>query len=49
MGCIFGGYTDIDWTSEMKELIGGNNSFIFSIRNDSSIVKLKCMKEKNEI
>lgn len=39
----------IDWTSEMKELIGEGHSFIFSIRDDSSIVKLKCLKEKNEI
>jgi hypothetical protein len=46
---IFGGYTDIAWTSEKKDLFENGNSFIFSIRNDQSIVKLKCLRKKNEV
>ena len=43
-GSIFGGYTDIAWTSEKKDFLGNCNSFIYSIKNDQSIVKLKCLK-----
>ena len=34
MGRIFGGYTDIPWTSENGFKVGNGNTFIFSLRDD---------------
>ena len=38
---IFGGYTDIEWKSSGSYISGNRNSFLFSIRNDGSIVRIK--------
>ena len=36
MGKIFGGYTDISWTSGGSYKKGNGNSFIFTLRNDEN-------------
>ena len=46
---IFGEFTDIDWTSELGNKSGNGNSFIFSLRDDSNFVKLKCLNKKSEV
>ncbi len=55
MGRIFGGFTDLSWSSDgagnygMKEGLG--NSFIFSLRDDQNFVILKFITDlcKREI
>ena len=42
---IFGGYTDISWTSNKGFKNGDGNSFIFSLRDDSNFVLLKCLNK----
>ena len=44
-GKIFGGYTDIEWTSIRGNKSGNGNSFVFSYRDNSSIIKLKCLRK----
>jgi hypothetical protein len=54
-GEIFGGYTDISWTSykirskgdELKA--GKGNSFLFSLRQDFNFTQLKCKNKKSEV
>jgi hypothetical protein len=48
MGKVFGGYTDISWQSSGGYKTGNGNSFIFSLRDDSNFVKLKCLKKEYE-
>ena len=48
-GKIFGGFTDIDWTSKNGSKSGNGNSFVFSLRDDSNFVKLKCLKKEYEV
>ena len=49
MGRVFGGYTNIPWTS-IEGFKGGNGkSFIFSLRNDDTFVKLRCLDNYNEV
>lgn len=44
-GNVFGGYTDIPWDSpsSSKKIKKNGNSFVFSLRDDNSIVKLQNM------
>ena len=46
---IFGGFTDIAWTNNGGYKSGNGNSFIFSLRDDISFVKLKCLNKEYEI
>ena len=46
---VFGGYTDIPQRRGAGRRSGNGNSFIFSIRPDSTIVKLKCLKKEFEM
>ena len=46
---IFGGFTDIDWKSNGGFIKGNGNSFIYSLRDDSNFVKLKCLKKEYEV
>ena len=39
-GRLFGGFTDIPWTSDNKEVYKNGNSFIFSLRPDGTLEKL---------
>lgn len=36
-GKIFGGYTNIPWSSDGREKIGNGQSFVFSIRDNNTI------------
>ena len=45
MNKIFGGYTDISWTSIDGWIEGNGNSFIYSLRDDNNFVMLKCLKK----
>lgn len=38
---IFGGYTDIAWKSSGCKQIGQGNSFLYSVRSNDKIVKMK--------
>ena len=50
MGRVFGGFTDISWELDSGNFKEGNgNSFIFSVRDDQNIVKLKCLKKEKEV
>ncbi len=49
MGKIFGGYTDIPWQTNGSWVTGNGNSFVFSLRDDFNFVKLRCLKEENEV
>jgi len=42
---IFGGYTPIPWRDEGGLQKFDNSSFLFSIRDDKTIVKLKSIKD----
>ena len=48
-----GAYTDIPWTSHIGEnqgrKSGSGNSFLFSLREDLSFIKIKCTKKENEV
>ncbi len=46
---IFGGYTDIPWTSVGNFNEGNGNSFIFSMRDDMSFMKIRCLNTKKEV
>ena len=49
MGRVFGGYTNIPWTS-IEGFKGGNGkSFIFSLRDDDTFVKLRCRDNGYEV
>ena len=37
---IFGGFTDIDWTTIFGSKSGNGNTFIYSLRDDSNFVIL---------
>ena len=43
MGKVFGVFTDIPWSNDRGSVTGNGNTFIFSIRDDFSFVKLKCL------
>ena len=49
-GAIFGGYTDIPWQNDGTGIESGishlGNSFVFSVRRDGSVVKLKSVGGK---
>jgi hypothetical protein len=49
MGKVFGYYTDIAWTNNRGWVDGNGNSFVFSLRDDFNFVKLKCLKNQNEV
>ena len=52
MGKIFGAYTDIIFNSPEninKKKSGNGNSFVFSLRDDSKFVILKCKDKENEV
>jgi hypothetical protein len=49
MGKIFGAYTDIPWKLDSGWKTGNGNSFLFSLRDDSNFVKLRCLKKDREI
>ena len=53
MGKIFGGYTHIPWTSPEcnwgEHYQGDRKSFLFSIRDDFNIIKLRCIEETEEV
>ena len=49
MGRIFGGYTDISWKKTGNGKDGSGNSFVFSLRDDSNFVKLKCLDKRREV
>ena len=44
-GTVFGGFTPISWEAlENGKMIAGNgDSFIFTIKNEKDIIKLKCI------
>ncbi len=50
---IFGGYTDIQWTSGRREKYGWKtgpgNSFLFTLRDDMNFIKLRCTHKKCEV
>ena len=47
---IFGGFTDIAWTNDGGGYKKGNgNSFIFSLRDDNTFVKLKSLIKDHEV
>ena len=48
-GKIFGGYTDIPWDDKGGNKQGNGNSFIFSFRDNSDVVKLRCLKKEYEV
>ena len=49
MGKIFGAYTDIPWKLDSVWRKGNGNSFLFSLRDCSYFVKLKCLDKDHEI
>ena len=42
---VFGGYTDIEWTSSNSGKQQDGNSFLFSLRPDDELVKLEHKKK----
>ena len=49
MGKVFGAYTDIPWQSSGSNKSGEGNTFVFSLREDSNFVKLKCLDKSYEV
>ena len=49
MGKVFGAYTDIPWESSGGTKSGQGNTLIFSLREDSNFVKLKCLDNTGEV
>ena len=59
MGKVFGAYTDIPWQSSGGNrryyhsyggsISGQGNTFVFSLREDSYFVKLKCLNKSYEV
>ena len=49
MGNVFGGFTDIPWELYGGRKSGNGNSFVFSLREDSNFVKLKCLEKNFEV
>ena len=49
MGKIFGGYTDVSWSSNEGYKKGNGNTFVFSLRDDFNFIKLKCLNKSNEV
>ena len=49
MDKVFGGYTDISWQKNGDWKDGNGNSFVFSLRDDLNLVKLKCLNKSNEV
>ena len=52
-GKVFGGYTDIPWSTpkdgDVEYKSGNGNSFIFSLRDDFNFVQLKCLDKSKEV
>lgn len=46
---IFGGFTDIAWGLDGGHKGNNGKSFLFSIRDDQSIVKLDCIDNEHEV
>ncbi len=46
---IFGGYTDIQWTSDEGYKSGSGNSFLFTLRDDMNFITLRCTNKKIEV
>ncbi len=46
---ISGWYTDVQWKSIGGTVEGSGNSFIFLLRDDMSLIKLKCKNKANEV
>ena len=42
---IFGAYTDIQWTSDNGYKAGHGNSFLFVLRDDMNLIKLRCLNK----
>ena len=49
LGKIFGGYTDISWGNFGTWIRGKGNSFIFSLRDNSTFVFLRCRNKNKEV
>ena len=49
MGRVFGGYTNIPWTSIEGIKRGNGKSFVFSLRDDDTFVKLRCRDNRYEV
>ncbi len=45
---ISGWYTDIQWTSDRGYKEGSGNSFIFVLRDDMNLIKLRCKNKQRE-
>ncbi len=46
---IFGAYTDIQWTSDKDFITGHGNSFLFVLRDDMNLIKLRCTNKEREV
>ena len=46
---IFGGFTDIDWTSIEGVKSGNGNSFLHSLRDNSRFEIIRCLPKNNEV
>lgn len=49
---LFGGYTDISWTTPIgntKKVEGKGNSFLFTFDNEQKMKIFKCLKKENEV
>ena len=46
---ISGWYTDIQWTSYGGWIKGSGNSFLFVLRDEINLVKLRCKYKKKEV
>ena len=49
LGKVFGAYTDIPWQSSGSDKSGEGKTFVFSLREDSNFVKLKCLQKNDEV
>lgn len=46
--CVFGGYTPIAWSRSGDQKKNDGSSFLFSVRNDNTIVKCEHIDRKYE-
>ena len=48
-GSVFGGFTDISWTSGYSSKSGNGNSFLFLVGEDKSVKLWKCKDPREEV
>ena len=48
---VFGGYTDVPWRmfGGSEGIVQRGNSFLFSVRPNGSVVKIRCRKKYDEV